>query len=272
MVADNNSTDDTRGLVESEFPAARVVTCENRGFSHANNRALVTCRARYTLFLNPDTEVLDGTFGDLVDQLDRRPTLGLAGVRQVTADGALYPTIRRFPNALRALGDAVGLERISSRWSWLGERELSAGAYERETDCDWTSGSFMVARREAMESAGVLDERFFIYSEETDFCYRIKKAGWDVRHLPVMTILHHAAKGGENARTRAQDAFTRLQYARKNFSPAHRALYRAVLVLRYSLRAIAPGGKARRTASRSGLAVTLGLAPAPFGPPPQQAV
>jgi len=270
VVADNSSSDGTREVVE-EFPEARVVTCENKGFAHANNRALVTCSARYVLFLNPDTEILEGTFAELVEALDRRPMVGLAGVRQVTADGALYPTIRRFPNALRAFGDALG-ERVSSRWSALGEREIDLEAYDRETQCDWTSGSFMLTRLEAIESAGFLDERFFIYSEEIDLCYRIKHAGWEIRHLPFMTILHHASKGGENPRTRAQDAFARLQYARKNFSPAHRALYRVALALRYSLRAAAPGDGARRAAYRAALHQSLGLGDPPYGPPPGQAV
>src|SRR5207302_231601 len=79
VVADNQSTDGTRELVEGEFPGARVVTCENRGFAHANNRGLETTDARYVLFLNPDTEVLAGTFAEVLDELDRRPELGLVG-------------------------------------------------------------------------------------------------------------------------------------------------------------------------------------------------
>ena len=182
-------------LVEREFPAARVVTCDNYGFGHANNRALLTTNARYIVFLNPDTEIREGSFAELVARMDASPRLGLAGVMQITPDGQVFPTIRRFPNALRALFEAMGSERYPLRASWLGERELDLSRYERETDCDWTSGSFMLARREALESAGYFDERFFIYSEETDLCLRIKSAGWDIRHLPIMTVLHHAAKG-----------------------------------------------------------------------------
>ena len=94
-------------FVGSEFPDARVVWSRNHGFSHANNRGLMTCNARYVLFLNPDTEILEGTFAELVRMMDARPTVGLVGVRQITPDGRLDTTIRRFPNALRALGDAL---------------------------------------------------------------------------------------------------------------------------------------------------------------------
>ena len=80
----------------------------------------------------------------------------------------------------------------------------------------------MLARREALLSAGLLDERFFIYSEETDFCLRIKQAGWDVRHLPDMTIVHHAGKGGVSEKMVAQDAYARRQYAAKHFTPGRR--------------------------------------------------
>ncbi len=208
VVVDNDSTDDTRSVV-AEFPEARIVSSTNRGFAHANNRGLMTTDARYALFLNPDTEVRVGTFADLVRALDERPEIGLVGVVQLDSDGQVYPTIRRFPNALRALGAALGGERFPIRPKWLLERELDRRLYARETDCDWTSGSFMFARREALESAGFMDERFFIYSEEPDLCLRLKGAGWKIRHLPQMTIVHHAGKAGIRPRMAAQDAYTR---------------------------------------------------------------
>jgi len=270
VIADNESTDGTRELVEAEFPQARVVTCPNRGFAHANNCGLQTTDARYALFLNPDTEVLEGTFEELVAALDERPSVGLAGVRQVTPDGLLFPTVRHFPTALRALGEALGSERLPFRARWLGERELRLERYEKELECDWTSGSFMIARREALESAGYMDERFFIYSEEPDLCLRMKRAGWDVRHLPVMTILHHADKAGVNPRMIAQDAFARLQYANKHLTPLHRAAYRSALSLRWLLR-FAAGGS-RRHAARAALGILLGRAAPPFGAPPHQAL
>jgi N-acetylglucosaminyl-diphospho-decaprenol L-rhamnosyltransferase len=277
VVADNESTDGTRELVERDYPQARVVTCPNRGFSHANNRGVMTADARYVLFLNPDTEVLEGTFAELVAALDARPDVGAIGVRQVTADGELFPTIRRAPNALRALGEALGSERFPFRATWLGERELDLELYAREVACDWTSGSFLLVRREALESAGYLDERFFIYAEETDLCRRIKQAGWEIRHLPLMTILHHADKAGINPKMEAQAVFARLQYARKNFSPVHRAAYVGALAARHLLRAGFVGrdpqfSSERRAGSRRALRMLFRLDEPPFGPPPAQAV
>ena len=276
VVADNASTDGTRDLVESEFPGARIVGCENHGFAHANNRAWMTTDARYALFLNPDTEIVDGTFAELVAAMDERPDVGLAGVKQVTGDGELFPTIRRFPNALRALGEALGSERWPVQPRWAGERELDLSVYEHERLIDWTSGSFMLARREALLSVGILDERSFIYGEEPDLCLRMRRAGWEIRHFPWMTIVHHAGKAGINPRMEAQNAFARRHHALVHFGRGHRLAFLAAHSLRYGLRAAVPGrgedGPRRREASRWALRVLWGVAPPPFGPPPRQAV
>jgi N-acetylglucosaminyl-diphospho-decaprenol L-rhamnosyltransferase len=276
VVADNESTDETRTVVDS-FPGARLVQCENRGFAHANNRGYMTCDARYVLFLNPDTEVLEGTFEELVRALDERSGVGLIGVRQVTGERVLSPTIRRFPNFIRALAEAFGSDRIRADVSWIGERVPTGAAYERETRCDWTSGSFMLTRREALESAGLMDERFFIYSEEPDLSLRLAAAGWETRHLPFMTIVHHAGKAGISSRIEAQDAFTRKQYARKHFAALHRFPYLGAIALRHGLRLVIGGRdgatrKARRAASLRALKTLFGLEPPPYMPPPEQAV
>lgn len=275
VVIDNDSTDGTREFVESTYPQARVVHSENHGFAHANNRGAMTCTARYILFLNPDTEIVGGTFGELVAAMDARPEVGMAGVRQLTPDGTLWPTIRRFPSVSRAAAQALGVERWPLRASWTGERELDLSVYDREVECDWTSGSFMFCRREALLSAGLLDERFFMTCEEPDLCLRMRKCGWSIHHLPTMTIIHHADKGGVRPRMVAQDAFARRQYARKHFPAPYRALYMGAFAGGHLLRAVAPGRdpeRDRRAASRLALRTLVGAAPPPFGPPPPTSV
>lgn len=276
VVVDNSSTDGTREVVETRFPEARVVTSANRGFAHGNNRGLETSTARYVLFLNPDTQIVDGTFGELVAFMDSRPEIGLIGVKQLRANGELFPTIRRFPSAARALGDAMRSESWPISPSWAGERVLDPDAYEREFECDWTSGSFMLARREALQSAGFLDERFFIYSEEPDLCLRIKRDGWKVFHLPTMSIIHHANKGGIRPRMIAQDAYVRRQYARKHFSGPYGALYLGAVAIRHLVRALPHGSDetslARRQAAKLALRTLVGRADPPFGQPVPTAV
>jgi hypothetical protein len=277
IVVDNSSTDGTREMVESRFPQASVVTSLNRGFAHGNNRGLEHANARYMLLLNPDTEVLEGTFGDLVRLMDARPDVGLAGVRQVNGEGKLLRTIRRFPSASRTLGEALYSERWPVHPAWAGERVLDAAAYEREGECDWTSGSFMLARREALLGAGLLDERFFLQSEEPDLCLRIKRAGWQVRHLPQMTIVHLAHKAGVVPRMVAQDAYSRKQYAHKHFGRAHRGLYISAISIQHLIRAATAGAAgadadARREGARLALGAISGRGGPPFGPPPHTAV
>ena len=277
VVVDNESTDGTAELVEAEFPGARVVRSRNHGFSHGNNRGLMAVDARYVLFLNPDTEILSGTFEDLVRRLDDAPEVGLAGVQQASPDGDLWPSMRRFPNALRVFMESLGSERFPFRAKWLGTRELDLRRYEEEFDGDWTSGSFLLVRREALESAGWFDERFFIYSDEVDLALRIKQAGWTVRHLPQMRIVHHVGKAGFNPRSYAQFALSHRLYARKHLSWPHRVVYTGALAVFYALRIPAyrflhPDDPRGPEAMRRALAALLGRSAPPYEPLPQTAL
>ena len=277
VVADNESSDGSAELVERLFPEARVLRCANRGFAYGNNRALATVTAPYVLFLNADTEILTGTLAGLLEELRRRPEVGLVGVRQLDPQGKVYPTIRRFPTATRLFFEAIGSERFPFRARWLGERELDLRVYDSEVECDWTSGSFMLARREALLGAGSMDERFFMYCEEPDLCLRIKRGGWQVRHLPTMTILHHAGRAGWSTRLVAQDAYARRLYIAKHFSRLRGAAAIGAFALGHLLRACY-GAKEkqerreRRAASVGALRTLFGLDPPPFGERPHQAV
>jgi GT2 family glycosyltransferase len=277
IVVANDCTDNTRELVEMGFPEARVVDSRNHGFGYANNRGLEQANARYSLMLNPDTEVVSGTFGELVAVLDADPGIGMAGVRQVLGDGTLWPTIRRFPSVSRALGEALFSEHWPVHPSWSGERVLDSAAYDVEADCDWPVGSFMLCRREALKSAGLLDERFFIYCEEPDLCLRMRRDGWRIRHLPQMTIIHHVAKAGIRPRNIAQYAFASQQYAHKYFGPVKRPAYVASVGLRHALRLVSSlfdrkHGRLRREASLRALRTLAGRQEPPFGVPPATAL
>jgi len=256
VVLVDNGGDGSAEYAESRFPAVRAVRCENRGFGHANNRGLELADARYALFINPDTEVLEGDLAGLVAELDRQPQIGLAGARQLRADGSLAPSIRRFPSATHMLAEALAVERIPGIRRVLGERELDPREYERQRPCDWTSGSFMLVRGAALDEVGGFDERFFLYSEETDLCWRLKRAGWEVVHLPQMTICHFEDDRRGSAALEAQAAYARMQLARKHF-PREAAGYRRALALRYALRVACsrPGG--RRAAKREAAGAAL---------------
>ena len=254
VVVDNESTDGTRELVESGFPQARVVGSENRGFAHANNRGADDVHRALRALPQPrHRDRRRAPSGSSSRRSTTRPDVGLVGRaaahrrRHAVADDPLLP---ERPSRARARRSPPSAGRVRPRWA--GERELDLARLRRaRSTCDWTSGSFMLARREALLSAGLLDERFFIYSEEPDLCLRMKRAGWAIRHLPAMTIVHHAGKGGLRPKMVAQDAFTRRQYAHKHFAGPARGAYLAAVGARHVVRAVAgPGGEAGRSGAR----------------------
>jgi GT2 family glycosyltransferase len=269
LVVDNNSADGSPELVEHRFPQVRVLRSENRGFARANNLGLKATDAPYVLFLNPDTNVREGTLGDLLRLLSKQPSVGILGCRQMSGEGSLLPTIRRFPSATRQLLEALGSEHFPIRAGWMGERELDPGAYSDSVQCDWVTGSFMLARREAVLAAGLMDERYFLYREETDLCLAVKNAGWTVLYTPEMTITHHCTSSS-SARLEAQEAYARRQYLFKHHGHARRSLSTLALALFYARRAVyvsAAHSQAatRRRAARVALRTVLGTAPPPFG-------
>jgi len=269
-VVDNGSTDGSAALVEREFPKARVVSSENRGFAYANNRGFEASAAPFVLFLNPDTVIEDGTFSDLLEIMRARPNVGMLGCRQYDPDGELFATIKRFPTVSRLFFEALGGERFPIRAKWMGERELDLSVYERDAVCDWVSGSFMLARRDALLESGLMDERYFLYCEEPDLCLRLRKANWEVRYVPDMTIIHYFWKNSVNERLVAQEAYARRQYLFKHQGMIRRRLSTAALALFHLRRAVySPGdgqdAVARRAAARAALRTLFGLTPPPFG-------
>ncbi len=270
VVVDNESTDGSPELVERLFPQVRVLRRPNRGFAAGNNAGLAVVDAPHVLFLNPDTEVLEGSFEELLAALDTLPEVAMIGCRQVDAEGLLQPTIRRFPSAARYLFEALGSERLGLRADWAGERVTRVSAYARDSVCDWVSGSFLLGRTDLVRAAGGFDDRYFLYSEEPDLCLRLLRGGGLTRYLPLMTIRHYAGKAGISVPLIAQDAYSRKQYMAKNMPPLQRHLATLAFAFGLAIRAYAPkrdreGSRLRRKAARRAIATLYGFAPPPFG-------
>lgn len=272
LVVDAGSTDGTPDAIEQELDGVRVIRRDNRGFAASNNVALAEARGRYVLLLNPDVEIPEGTLGELVATMDDRPGLGLASVVQRGTDGTLQPSIRRFPSPLRSLGEAL----FAAHWPFLRsfqELETRTAPYEREGEVDWLVGAFLIARREALEAVGPMDERFFLYSEEIDWCYRFWQAGWPVAHLPSMSIVHHSG-GRSSGDLMAQLSHSRLLFAGKHYGRARSTGIRAALALGHAIRIVVfglaslsrPSLRERVRTERAGLRVILGRAAPPLGP------
>jgi GT2 family glycosyltransferase len=264
LVIDSGSVDGTPEAIEGEFPDVEVVRGSNIGFAGANNRGLKLARGRYVLLLNPDVEIASGTFSELIAMLDARPEVGIASVIQQGADAQLQYSIRRYPSARSAFGEALALP-----WPGWREEERAPSRYRLEGSADWLVGAFLIARAEAVRDVGELDERFFLYSEETDWCYRAKAAGWEIRHLPQMTVTHHTTPATRPDLV-AQLSYAKVLFARKHYRRGASVAIRAALATRHLLRVLlfatrARAGTERLAAERHALAVVAGMAPPPFG-------
>ncbi len=269
FVVDNASTDGTPEAVECEFADVNVLRAPNRGFAAGNNVGIDRAEGRYVLLLNPDVEIRSGTFAELLAALDARPQVGIAGVVQRGTDGALQFSMRRFPTPARDLGESL----FASRWPIfrsLQEVEVDPRRYATETSPDWVCGAFLCARAEAVAAIGPMDERFFLYSEEIDWCLRARQAGWDVRHLPSMTVTHHAGRRDRG------DLMAQLAYSRSLFAAKHHGRLGALgiraalavgnlvrIAVKLPLTPFSDGARARVAAEAKALRVLLGLA----GPP-----
>jgi GT2 family glycosyltransferase len=271
LVVDAGSDDGTPDAVASRFPDVKLFRRENRGFAASNNVALREARGRYVLLLNPDVEVRRGSLAELVAAMDARPEVGLASVIQSDADGRPLPSIRRFPSPARSFGEAL----FADKWPLgraLQERVMDPARYTRAGAADWLVGAFLIARREAVQAVGPLDERFFLYSEECDWCYRFRQAGWRVEHLPTLTVVHHCGDGSSGA-LMPQLTHSRILFAEKHYGRAKATGIRAAHALRHALRAallalpglLSPAHRRRAHNELAGLKVALGLAAPPLG-------
>jgi GT2 family glycosyltransferase len=270
LVVDSGSSDGTPEAIASAYPDTDVLREPNIGFAAANNRGLQLARGRYVLLLNPDVETATGTYDELVATLDARPEIGVASVVQNAPDGSLQHSIRRFPSPWLSFGEALAAARLTPLRRWR-EEEPRATRYRSDVSADWLVGAFLIARAPALAQVGGLDERFFLYSEETDWCFRFHRAGWEVAHLPVMAVTHHTGHA-PRADLCAQLSYAKVLFARKHYGRARTAAIRAALALRHALRVAAGAGvgrkrpqqAARTAAERHALAVVLGLAEPPF--------
>jgi len=201
-LVENASTDGTAALVAERFPHVRLhVLSENAGFSAANNVVLRDADGDQVLLLNPDTEVTPGALDALSARLDADPGIGMLGCRLVQDDGTFdHAAKRSFPTPLSALAHFTGVGRRAGAGTRLGQyRATELGEHECG-DVDAVNGAFMLVRRTALQEVGLLDEGYWLYMEDLDWCYRFHQAGWRVRYEGDVTIVH--VKGGTSGRHR----------------------------------------------------------------------
>jgi N-acetylglucosaminyl-diphospho-decaprenol L-rhamnosyltransferase len=201
-VVDSGSPDGTPEMVEREFPAVRLLRRGNIGFSAANNLVLRGSEARALLLLNPDTEVHAGTLDAALARLWSAERIGMVGVKLVTESGALDHACKRsFPTPLGALAHFTGVGRSDGASSALSQYRATQLGDDEPGEVDAVNGAFMLCRAEAVREVGLLDEGYWLYMEDLDWCHRFWDAGWKVFYEPTGTALH--VKGGSSDGRRA---------------------------------------------------------------------
>ncbi|MBN2417494.1 glycosyltransferase [bacterium] len=198
IVVDNNSPDGSVVMVQREFPSVSLVTNrENRGFARASNQGLGMASGRWIALVNPDTLIMDDTFQVCVDFLEGHPEAGMAGCKIINPDGTLQPACRRsYPTPWVAFTKLAGLSALFPKSRLFGRYNVTYLDENEISEVEAISGSFMVVRREAAEQAGPLDESFFMYGEDLDWCFRIRARGWKIFYLPGTRIVHYKGKSG----------------------------------------------------------------------------
>ena len=226
FVIDNNSSDGSGAMVRTEFPAVKLVdNQQNRGFAAACNQGICSASARYILLLNPDTIVLDDAISRCVKYADGQPDVGVVGCQVVEDDHRVFS----FPTPFSLIIELSGLSRIFPRSGLFGRPKLDWWKCDREQDVDVIAGMFMLIRREAIEQIGLMDEAFFVYFEETDWCYRLAQSGWRRVFVPFARIKHLDGGGKSTAQT-SMKMFVQMQKSALIYHRKHQGFWAWTLV------------------------------------------
>jgi len=233
VVVDSGSPDSIPDMVEREFPAVRLFRRDNIGFAAANNLALRESTADAVLLLNPDTEVHAGALDAALARLWSEERIGMVGVKLVTETGELDHACKRsFPTPLAALAHFTGIGRADTASERLSQYRATHLGDDEPGEVDAVNGAFMLCRAEAVREVGLLDEGYWLYMEDLDWCHRFWDAGWKVFYEPAGTALH--VKGGSSGERRAlrqEIAFHRgmARFYRRFEAPGHNALLNAAI-------------------------------------------
>lgn len=192
IVVDNASEDGSVDALRAEFPQITVIASdENRGFAAGNNAGLAVARGRYLLLLNSDTEVHDGCLERMVAFAEAHPKAGAIGCRSFWSDGVQQPTMMRSPRLRHVLVNVLVPNRIIRRSRLLSHARYPGIDFDEVHDIEVIAGCFMLVPRAAYEEVGGMDESFFMYGEEIEWCFRIRRAGWRIMYNPDAAILHY---------------------------------------------------------------------------------
>ena len=242
-VIDSGSRDETAEMVAREFPWAELIRRGNIGFAAANNLVLRGLDSEFVLLLNPDTELRDRAFEACLARLDSDPAIGMVGCKLVLPTGELDHACKRsFPTPLSALAHFLGMGRADSAPSRLSQYRAPELGEDEPGEVDAINGAFMLVRADAVREVGVLDEGYWLYMEDLDWCYRFWRDGWKVFYEPRGTVMHvKGGSSGERRGVRQEVAFHRGmgRFYRKFYAPGRSRLTDGAVYLGICLKLLA---------------------------------
>jgi len=248
ILVDNCSTDGTFDSIVRKFPSIiSFQNATNRGFAAANNKGLRTSKGRFLLLLNPDAFLIDEGIHDALDYIEKNKDVAILGCKITYPNGEIQTSNNAFPNLLTEFIHTSGLARVFSNpkaRKALGKhlgRILGRTINEylrvywdsdQVRSVDWVTGACMLVRREALEEVGLLDEHFFMYYEDTDWCLRMTKKGWKIVYFPDMNVVHQVGGGAKKVHplSELERNRSRLHYYNKHTPMSHRILLRLLFI------------------------------------------
>lgn len=196
IIVDNASTDGSNAYIKEHilprFPQVKLLESkENRGFSAGNNFGISRSSGKYCLIMNPDIVIWDNSLKQMVDYMDANPKVGIAGPRLLSPDGSLQHFVYRFPSPHVLLYRRTPLARFSFARRAIKNYLMMDWDHKDNRPVDWVQGSCMIVRRDAIRDVGLMDEQYFLFLEDTDWCRRFWRVGWEVRYLSDVEIIHY---------------------------------------------------------------------------------
>lgn len=225
FVVDNGSSDGSVQMVKNCFPQVLLLAnSDNKGFAAANNQALALAKGEYVLLLNSDTYLLDNSLLKVIEFARQHPEAGLFGCRVLNADGTLQPTCFQYPSLLNLFLQTFYLSKLFPKSRFFGRERMTWWDRNDVREVEVITGCFLLVRAEVIRQIGLLDESFFMYGEETDWCYRARRAGWKLLFTPEARIVH---LGGASSRQNRPEMVLQLRGSILYFIKKHhcRAAY-----------------------------------------------
>jgi len=238
IVVDSASTDGSPRMVQAEFPQVHLIASQqNLGYAGGNNTGVAAASGRYLFLLNPDTELEAGALARMLAYMEVHPAVGALGPQLLWPDGSTQSSRRRFPTRGSLFWESTLLAQWFPRNRHLRRYHFLDRPADQPQQVDWMVGAAILIRREAWQQVGPIDEQFFMYFEETDWCRRSATAGWQIHYLPAARIIHHEGKSSEQVVAARTLRFQRskLRYTRKYFGDGWAAALRLFLWLTFAL-------------------------------------